>query len=105
VCRLEKWPQNACLAVPPRQLPFFAKRSQSRWWKDAPVAFYQRATDRGFDVIGVVTRVFAVNLALAALALATSLLPSRMMQFIALSLGAALVAWLLIVFARGPKRG
>jgi hypothetical protein len=67
--------------------------------------FYQRATDRGFDVIGVVTRVFAVNLALAALALATILLPSRMMQFTALSLGAALVAWLLIVFARGPKRG
>jgi hypothetical protein len=46
----------------------------------------------------------SVNLALAALALPTILLASRMMQFVALAAGAALVASLLVVFARGPKR-
>ncbi len=63
--------------------------------------FYQRATDRGFSVIEVVARVFAVNLALAALALATVLLPSRSTDIAALAAGATLVAWLLIALARG----
>ncbi len=63
--------------------------------------FYQRATDRGFQVIDVVARVFIVNLTLAALAVATILL--RTMDIAALSVGMALVAWLLIVFARGPR--
>src|SRR6516162_9102241 len=64
--------------------------------------FYQRATSGGFRVIDVVGRVFAVNLALAALALVTILLPSRTTDIATLIAGAILVAWLLIVFARGP---
>lgn len=63
--------------------------------------FYQRATDHGYRVIDVVTRIFAVNLGLAALAFATLLRPSLMTDAAALGAGAALVAWLLIAFARG----
>jgi UDP-N-acetylmuramyl pentapeptide phosphotransferase/UDP-N-acetylglucosamine-1-phosphate transferase len=71
-------------------------------WQAHRSHFYQRATDRGFRVIDVVARVFTVNVTLAALALATILLPSRTMDIAALSTGMTLVAWLLIVFARGP---
>jgi UDP-N-acetylmuramyl pentapeptide phosphotransferase/UDP-N-acetylglucosamine-1-phosphate transferase len=66
--------------------------------------FYQRATDRGFRVIDVVARVFAVNLALAALALATILLPSPTTNLAAVSVGTALVTWLMVLFARVPAR-
>jgi UDP-N-acetylmuramyl pentapeptide phosphotransferase/UDP-N-acetylglucosamine-1-phosphate transferase len=73
-------------------------------WQAHRSHFYQRATDRGFGVVDVVTRVCAVNLALVALALTTILLPSRMMEIAALIAGTLLVAWLLVLFARGPKR-
>jgi UDP-N-acetylmuramyl pentapeptide phosphotransferase/UDP-N-acetylglucosamine-1-phosphate transferase len=73
-------------------------------WQAHRSHFYQRATDRGFRVIDVVARVFALNVALAALALATILLSSRMTEIIALSGGIVLVAWILIVFARGRER-
>jgi UDP-N-acetylmuramyl pentapeptide phosphotransferase/UDP-N-acetylglucosamine-1-phosphate transferase len=73
-------------------------------WQAHRSHFYQRATDRGFRVIDVVARVFAVNLALAALALATILLPSPTTDIAAVSVGMALVAWILVVFARGPAR-
>jgi UDP-N-acetylmuramyl pentapeptide phosphotransferase/UDP-N-acetylglucosamine-1-phosphate transferase len=66
--------------------------------------FYQRATDRGFRVIEVVTRVFVVNILLAALAFVTILLPSPVTDIAAVSVGMALVAWLLVAFARGPAR-
>jgi UDP-N-acetylmuramyl pentapeptide phosphotransferase/UDP-N-acetylglucosamine-1-phosphate transferase len=72
-------------------------------WQAHRSHFYQRATDNGFRVIEVVARVWAVNLALAVLALATILLPWRMSDIIALSVGAALVAWILAVFTRGPR--
>jgi len=72
-------------------------------WQAHRSHFYQRATDRGFRVIDVVARVFAVNLMLAGLAVATILLPSRTMEIAALSAGMTVVAWLLIVFARGRK--
>ncbi len=72
-------------------------------WHAHRTHFYQRATDRGFTVIEVVTRVFIVNLILAALALATVLRPSCELDIAALIVGAALVSWLLVVFARGRK--
>jgi UDP-N-acetylmuramyl pentapeptide phosphotransferase/UDP-N-acetylglucosamine-1-phosphate transferase len=71
-------------------------------WQAHRSHFYQRATERGFRVIDVVARVFAVNVALAALAFATILLPSQTTEIAALSVGVALVAWLLVVFSRGP---
>jgi UDP-N-acetylmuramyl pentapeptide phosphotransferase/UDP-N-acetylglucosamine-1-phosphate transferase len=69
-------------------------------WQAHRSHFYQRATDRGFRVIGVVARVFAVNVALALMALATIVWPE---DIVALSGGAAIVAWLLITLARGTK--
>lgn len=72
-------------------------------WQAHRSHFYQRATDRGFSVMDVVTRVFAVNLMLAALALATLLMPSYTGGIAALAAGAALVAWLLLTLSRGPR--
>jgi UDP-N-acetylmuramyl pentapeptide phosphotransferase/UDP-N-acetylglucosamine-1-phosphate transferase len=73
-------------------------------WQAHRSHFYQRATDRGFTVLEIVARVFIVNIALAGLALATILVPSRMTDIAAVSVGMMLVACLLVVFARGPKR-
>ena len=73
-------------------------------WQAHRSHFYQRATDRGFRVIDVVVRVFAVNLVLAALALATILSPSRTIDIVALGAGAMVVARLLVVFTRGQRR-
>jgi len=66
--------------------------------------FYQLATTRGFSVLQVVSRVFVVNVALAALAVATVAKPSLIMSVAALVLGSALVTWLLTVFARATKQ-
>ena len=42
-----------------------------RIWEAHRTHFYQRATDLGLSVYGIVGRVFAVNVVLAALAIAT----------------------------------
>jgi UDP-N-acetylmuramyl pentapeptide phosphotransferase/UDP-N-acetylglucosamine-1-phosphate transferase len=65
--------------------------------------FYQRARERGFSVMHVVGRVFALNLALAALAIATATINSMPAGALACAIGAGLVAWLLAIFARGRK--
>jgi UDP-N-acetylmuramyl pentapeptide phosphotransferase/UDP-N-acetylglucosamine-1-phosphate transferase len=70
-------------------------------WQAHRSHFYQRATDRGFSVIDVVARVFVVNIVLAALALATVLLRSRVTDVAALIAGIAIVAWLLFALSRG----
>jgi UDP-N-acetylmuramyl pentapeptide phosphotransferase/UDP-N-acetylglucosamine-1-phosphate transferase len=72
-------------------------------WQAHRSHFYQRATERGFTVTGVVTRVFFVNLVLAALALVTLTLPGRATDLATLLVGTALVAWLLVSFAHGKK--
>ena len=72
-------------------------------WQAHRTHFYQRATDGGFSVTDVVARVFLGNLVLCALALVTVIAPSRVGNIIALLLGAALVGWLLLTFARGKK--
>ena len=51
----------------------------------------------------MVARVFLGNVVLGALALVTVIAPSRLGNIIALLLGAVLVAWLLVMFARGKK--
>ena len=61
--------------------------------------FYQRATDN-FTVMQVVGQVFALNLVLAALALATLLAPSLLVHAAALLTGGVLVAALLYRFAK-----
>ena len=65
--------------------------------------FYQRATDLGFSVGEVVARVFAVNLLLAALAIVSVSASSPWSPIIALGLGIAIVAGLLIHLARGKR--
>jgi UDP-N-acetylmuramyl pentapeptide phosphotransferase/UDP-N-acetylglucosamine-1-phosphate transferase len=72
-----------------------------RIWQAHRTHYYQRATERGFTVTEVVGRVFAVNLGLAALALATAVAESRAIDVAALACGAALVGWLLYAFSRG----
>lgn len=69
-------------------------------WRAHRSHFYQRATERGMSVLGVVARVFAVNLVLAALAVVTVLAPSRPSDIAALSAGVALVGGLLWALSR-----
>ena len=61
--------------------------------------FYQRATDNGYSVMQIVSRVFLTNIALVALALTTLLTPSHLAHAVALIAGCALVGLLLYRFA------
>ena len=70
-------------------------------WQAHRSHFYQRATDRGFTVNQVVAHVFAINIALTALAFVTLAAPGLLNDAAALVCGAALVGWLLLAFARG----
>ena len=73
------------------------------FWEAHRSHFYQRATDKGFSTMGVVARVFAVNVGLGVLATLTVIVPGRMSAFAALAAGAVLVGWLLGAFARGCR--
>jgi UDP-N-acetylmuramyl pentapeptide phosphotransferase/UDP-N-acetylglucosamine-1-phosphate transferase len=72
-----------------------------RVWQAHRTHFYQRATDRGFTVSEIVGRVFALNVVLATLGVISIAVPAWWMSFAALAAGAALVASLLALFARG----
>jgi hypothetical protein len=69
-------------------------------WQAHRTHFYQRATDNGFTVRGIVARVVLVNLALAALALVSIAARNVIGSLAALAAGIALVGWLLAIFAR-----
>ena len=73
------------------------------FWQAHRTHFYQRATDRGFSVSEVVTRVFAVNLALVACALFAVLVPGAASASAACAAALVLVGWLLFTFARGRR--
>lgn len=73
------------------------------FWQAHRAHFYQRATERGFSVSDIVARVFATNLALAALACASVLWPGGLSSAMPLGGGAALVGWLLWRLARGKS--
>jgi UDP-N-acetylmuramyl pentapeptide phosphotransferase/UDP-N-acetylglucosamine-1-phosphate transferase len=75
-----------------------------RVWQAHRTHFYQRATNGGFTVSEIVTRVFAVNVMLAVLAIVSVALPAWWVAAATLAAGTALVAWLLRVFARGKGR-
>ncbi len=70
-------------------------------WVAHRTHFYQRATQNGFSVMETVTRIFAVNVVLGLLALATLIWTGLAVQIVALACGTALVAWLLSAFAKG----
>src|SRR5579871_602989 len=65
------------------------------FWAAHRTHFYQRATDNGFSVREVVTQVFALNIVLAGLALASVRLNSVLADVVLLSAGSAAVALLL----------
>lgn len=75
-----------------------ARREQ--FWSAHRSHFYQRATDNGFTVPGVIGEVFALNLLLAALAILTVRAGSVTVTPIALLAGAIAVAFVLRRFAR-----
>ena len=77
-------------------------RNGERVWQAHRTHFYQRATVAGYSVTEVVARVFAVNLVLGVLAIATVVFRGMTTEIAALAVGGGLVARLLIVFARGP---
>jgi UDP-N-acetylmuramyl pentapeptide phosphotransferase/UDP-N-acetylglucosamine-1-phosphate transferase len=74
---------------------------RERVWEAHRTHFYQRATDRGLAPLQIVTRVFGLNLVLAALALVTVAWPGPLANAIALLLGSAAVGALLHRFATG----
>ena len=70
------------------------------FWAAHRTHFYQRATDNGYAVIEVVTEVFALNIVLAVLALASVWLSSVVADIVLLAAGAAAVALLLYRFSQ-----
>jgi UDP-N-acetylmuramyl pentapeptide phosphotransferase/UDP-N-acetylglucosamine-1-phosphate transferase len=69
-------------------------------WQAHRAHFYQRATDNGFSVPAIVTRVLLVNLALAALAAMAVAAHAAIVSLAALAVSIAVVAGLLLTFAR-----
>ena len=79
-------------------------RRGERVWQAHRSHFYQVATTRGLTVPGIVGRVFALNLALAALAVATLSWPSPAVSLACLACAVALVAGVLHRFAGRDRR-
>jgi len=73
------------------------------FWQAHRTHFYQRATDNGFSVPEILTRIFLVNLGLGALAVVTIAARSTATSLVALVTSAILVGWLLTTFARARK--
>ena len=74
------------------------------FWQAHRTHFYQRATNCGLTVPGIVTRIFVANLALAALALITVAAHNFVVSLAMLSAGALIILWLLATFAGVMKR-
>ena len=72
-------------------------------WEAHRTHFYQRATNNGFSVLEIVVRVFVLNLALAGLAIVSAIEPDPRVDLATVALGGALVAWLLMTFARSKR--
>lgn len=73
---------------------------RERFWSAHRTHFYQRATDNGLKVPQVIGAVFALNLALAVLAIVTVRAGSTMVTTVSLLAGAAAVAFVLRRFSR-----
>lgn len=78
-------------------------RQRESLWKAHRSHFYQRAVAAGMTVPGVVGRVFATNVALAALAMISVAAGSTTVSLLCLIVGAAIVGMLLLSFARGQR--
>jgi UDP-N-acetylmuramyl pentapeptide phosphotransferase/UDP-N-acetylglucosamine-1-phosphate transferase len=71
------------------------------FWQSHRTHFYQRATERGFGVPGIVARVFVTNVVLVMLAAASVWWPGPLVAAMTVGAAGVLVACLLVVFARG----
>jgi UDP-N-acetylmuramyl pentapeptide phosphotransferase/UDP-N-acetylglucosamine-1-phosphate transferase len=71
-----------------------------QFWAAHRSHFYQRATDHGFTVIGVVREVFALNVGLAMLAIASTTTASTAIRLCLLLTGAVATASLMYRFSR-----
>jgi UDP-N-acetylmuramyl pentapeptide phosphotransferase/UDP-N-acetylglucosamine-1-phosphate transferase len=74
------------------------------FWAAHRSHFYQRATDNGFTVMGVVSEVFVLNLALAALAIAATQTTSFAIAIMLVILGVSDVAFVMYRFSRPKTR-
>jgi UDP-N-acetylmuramyl pentapeptide phosphotransferase/UDP-N-acetylglucosamine-1-phosphate transferase len=62
--------------------------------------FYQRATDNGFTVWRVIGEVFALNIALAALAIGSVAAPSVAIRILLLAIGVIAASAVMLRFSR-----
>jgi UDP-N-acetylmuramyl pentapeptide phosphotransferase/UDP-N-acetylglucosamine-1-phosphate transferase len=69
-------------------------------WTAHRTHFYQRATDNGFSVLRVVGEVFTLNLALAALAVASTVTTSSPLRIVLFFAGGLAVAMTMVRFSR-----
>ena len=69
------------------------------FWAAHRSHFYQRATDNGFTVLRVVSEVFALNVVLAALAIASTMIHSSAINIVFLGFGSIAVAFVLHRFS------
>jgi UDP-N-acetylmuramyl pentapeptide phosphotransferase/UDP-N-acetylglucosamine-1-phosphate transferase len=74
--------------------------ARERVWEAHRGHFYQRATASGLSVVGIVVRIFAVNLLLGVLAVVSVLSRSPTTTGLAVTSGVFVVAWLLMTFSR-----
>jgi UDP-N-acetylmuramyl pentapeptide phosphotransferase/UDP-N-acetylglucosamine-1-phosphate transferase len=70
------------------------------FWAAHRSHFYQRATDNGFSVLRVVSEVFALNILLAALAIASAITPSNFTKVLDLIVGGLAAVLLMYRFTR-----
>jgi UDP-N-acetylmuramyl pentapeptide phosphotransferase/UDP-N-acetylglucosamine-1-phosphate transferase len=75
-------------------------RAGEKLWMAHRTHYYQRARDNGFTNIGIVRRVFLVNLGLVGLAALSVVDVTAWSSALALLIGVGLVAWLLDSFGR-----
>jgi UDP-N-acetylmuramyl pentapeptide phosphotransferase/UDP-N-acetylglucosamine-1-phosphate transferase len=73
------------------------------FWQPHRTHFYQRANKAGLSVREIVARVFAVNVALAAVALITVAMPGLLWSIIGLGGAVAITSGLLLNLARGKR--
>ncbi len=76
-------------------------KNREAFWLAHRTHYYQHATNRGFGVPAIVARVFVVNVALVAFAIATVLWPGPVVATVAVGCAAVMVGGLLRNFARG----
>jgi UDP-N-acetylmuramyl pentapeptide phosphotransferase/UDP-N-acetylglucosamine-1-phosphate transferase len=72
------------------------------FWAAHRSHFYQRATDNGYSVSCVVSEVFALNVGLACLAVATTMTAAPSVKILLLAAGCIVVAWLMFKFSHRP---